>query len=179
MPPSLSLLPLDGASSAALAADPAAALATLCTNAAEVAETARQVAGATSAMLARSGARRPWIGYLARRAADGAVVGTWAFKAPPADGAVEIAYFTFPGHERRGCATAMAGALVALAFGEPAVARVVAHTLPGEGPSTRVLRRHGFRLEGAVRDEEDGEVWRWSLDRAGSPFDPGARPRVG
>jgi ribosomal-protein-alanine N-acetyltransferase len=171
MPSPLSLVPLEDALSAALAADPTAALAALCTNAGEVAGVAREVAEATSAMRARSGARPPWIGYLARRPADGAVVGTCAFKRPPSGGAVEIAYFTFPGHEGRGCATAMADALVAVAFGEPAaVARVVvAHTPPEEGPSTRVLRGRGFRLEGPVLDEEDGEVWRWSLDRPDRP----------
>jgi RimJ/RimL family protein N-acetyltransferase len=52
----------------------------------------------------------------------------------------------------------MAEVLVAIALGEPGVARVVAHTMPEENPSTRVLRRRGFRLEGAVLDEEDGEV---------------------
>jgi RimJ/RimL family protein N-acetyltransferase len=164
--PSLNLIPLEDSLLKALAADPAAVLTGLCVNAGEIADTVRQVAGATSDMLERSGARPPWIGYLARRAAHGAIVGTCAFKGPPSGGAVEIAYFTFPGHERQGCAAAMASALVALAFGEPGVARVVAHTLPEEGPSTRVLRRHGFRLEGAVRDEEDGEVWRWSLAKA-------------
>ena len=164
--PSLSLIPLEDNLLKVLVAGPMAVLASLCTNAGEIADTVQQVAGATLNMLERSGARPPWIGYLARRAADGTIVGTRAFKGPPSSGSVEIAYFTFPGHERQGCAAAMAGALVALAFSEPTVTRVVAHTLPEENPSTRVLRRHGFRLEGALRDEEDGEVWRWSLAKA-------------
>ena len=163
--PSLSLVPLEDALLRALAADPAGALTTLCTNAAEVTDTVREVAEATAVMQGRSGARPPWIGYLALAAAHGAVVGTCAFKGPPSGGAVEIAYFTFPAHERRGWAGAMAEVLVAIALGEPGVARVVAHTLPEENPSTRVLRRRGFRLQGAVLDEEDGEIWRWSLDR--------------
>jgi hypothetical protein len=40
---------------------------------------------------------------------------------------------------------------------------------PEENASTRILRRHGFDLEGTVIDAEDGEVWRWSLERADEP----------
>ena len=46
----------------------------------------------------------------------GEVVGSCAYKKPPTeDGIVEIAYFTFPGFERRGYATAVAAKLIRLA----------------------------------------------------------------
>ena len=161
----IDLIPLDEERLRALAADPAAALAGLGCNAGAVAEIVGSVARATLHHQGRTGARAPWIGYLAR-CGGGAVIGTCAFMGPPSDGAVEIAYFTFPGHERRGHGSAMAGALVGIALADPAVREVIAHTLPEENASTRLLRRHGFRLRGAVSADEHGEVWRWSLGRA-------------
>jgi RimJ/RimL family protein N-acetyltransferase len=96
------------------------------------------------------------------------VVGACSFKHPPdTRGEVEIAYFTFPGHERRGHATAMAGALLALAADQPDALLVVAHTLPERNASTRVLERSGFRFVGVVEDPEDGTVWRY--ERANEP----------
>ena len=56
----------------------------------------------------------------------------------------------------------MATALIAIAR-EGDLDAVTAKTLPQENPSTRILRRLGFDLEGPVMDEEDGEVWRWRL----------------
>ena len=160
----LTLVPLDRALLRDLLADPAGALAThaRASNAEEIGPVVRQVAEATLALQERTGAREPWVGYLARRGADGAVVGTCAFTGPPsgAEGCVEIAYFTFPGHEGRGLATAMAGALVRIARDAAGVGEVVAHTLPGEeGASARVLRRPGFRVAAPVRASASGGVW--------------------
>ena len=68
----------------------------------------------TSEMYAKTGFMPPWIGYLASR--DSTIVGTCGFKGPPEENAVEIAYFTFPGNEGDGVATAMATVLVELAL---------------------------------------------------------------
>jgi RimJ/RimL family protein N-acetyltransferase len=137
----------------------------------------RQVAEATQVLQERTGAREPRVGYLARRGADGAVVGTCAFTGQPSGaGRVEIAYFTFPGHEDRGVAIAMAGALVRIARAAAGVGEVVAQTLLGEeGASARVLRRLGFRPVGPVRDGGHGEVWRWSLPVRGGGDARGVR----
>ena len=102
----------------------------------------------------------PWAGYLAEE--EGAYVGTCAFKSVPAEGKVEIAYFTFPGHEGRGVATRMAQRLVALAT-RPEVTQVSAQTLPEKNASTRILEKLGFRFVGPVMHPEDGEVWEWHL----------------
>ena len=72
---------------------------------------------------------------------------------------VEIAYYTFPHREGSGVATAMARELTARAL--PHVALVIAHTLPVENASSKVLRRCGFEQAGEVIDPEDGLVWRW------------------
>lgn len=103
----------------------------------------------------------PWVGYLAVE--DGACVGTCAFKSPPQDGRVEIAYFTFPGHESRGVATRMASELIRLALGEMPSLTVAAQTLPEENASTSVLKKLRFRLVGSVEHPEDGPVWEWQL----------------
>jgi RimJ/RimL family protein N-acetyltransferase len=87
-------------------------------------------------------------------------VGLVGFKSAPHDGAVEIAYFTFPRFEGRGFASEAIRLLVAHAGS--CVSRVIAHTLPEESPSTHALRRCGFAFVGRVADPEDGEVWRWA-----------------
>jgi RimJ/RimL family protein N-acetyltransferase len=99
----------------------------------------------------------PWTGYLAANG-EHVVVGTCGFKAPPdGDGTVEIAYFTFPCHEGKGHATAMAAALVERARREPRVQLIRAHTLPERNASTRILEKTGFTLVGEVVDPEDGQ----------------------
>jgi ribosomal-protein-alanine N-acetyltransferase len=124
---------------------------------------AREMLAQTIALLTRDPRPDPWGCYLAR--SDGTFVGTCAFKsAPDAAGEVEIAYMTFPAFEGRGHATAMAAALVQTA--EAAGARPIAHTLPAENASTRVLCRNDFAFAGEVTDPEDGLVWRWER-RAG------------
>jgi RimJ/RimL family protein N-acetyltransferase len=113
------------------------------------------------ALYGRRGFEPPWIVYLA--AQDGTWVGSCGFAGPAADGEVEIAYFTFPQHEGRGIATGMAIELLAqtgVAARSRGVA-FVAHTLPQEGPSPRILRRLGFSLIGPIVHPEDGTVWKW------------------
>jgi [ribosomal protein S5]-alanine N-acetyltransferase len=125
----------------------------------EVAPLLRQVVDGALAMPA---APSPWGGYLTVADGTNQVIGTCAFKsAPNGQGVVEIAYFTFPGFEGRGYATAMADALLAIAGREEEVRNVIAHTLPERNASVRLLERLGFRFAGDVVDPEDGPVWRW------------------
>lgn len=122
-------------------------------------EVAREVLTQTLDLLARDPRPSPWGSYLALEA--GAPVGICAFKAAPdPQGVVEIAYMTFPAFERRGHASAMAGALTRIAF-EAGAPLVIAHTLPEENASGRALRRGGFAHTGETIDPEDGLVWRW------------------
>ena len=103
-----------------------------------------------------------WDGYFVVEPTTREVLGTCAFKGDPdASGVVEIAYLTFPEHEGRGYATAMASRLIALAAESPAVQQVIAHTLPQKNASTRVLEKAGLAFAGEVVDPEDGAVWRW------------------
>ena len=89
------------------------------------------------------------------------LIGTCGYKdKPDTDGAVEIAYFTFPAFEGRGYGTGMAAALVARAGAR----RVIAHTLPVRNASCRILEKSGFTFAGQVEDPEDGLVWRWEVE---------------
>ena len=105
-----------------------------------------------------------WGGYFVVDEETCEVIGSCAFKAPPSeDGAVEIAYFTYPTFERRGYATEMARKLIELASSSTDVRRIVAHTLPEANASTRVLEKAGMNFVGEGLDPEDGRVWRWEL----------------
>ncbi|MEO8444305.1 MAG: GNAT family protein [Gammaproteobacteria bacterium] len=121
------------------------------------------VCGATADMYRSTGFKPPWIGYLA--AAEGRVVGTCAFKSAPSDGTVEIAYFTFPGHEGQGVATTMARQLIDLAYATDRSLKIIAHTLPVRNASNAVLQKLGFLLLGDYEDPTDGTVWEWEYIR--------------
>lgn len=124
-------------------------------------EAGREALAETLRLYAASGFVPPWIGHVA--VLDGASVGTCAFKGPPRDGRVEIAYFTFPGNEGKGIATRMAQRLVAVAAAEAPGVTVTARTLPEKNAANAVLAKLGFRCAGVARDPEDGDVWEWRL----------------
>lgn len=132
---------------------------------ARMASAVRRVVGSTARKAPSIKTADPqWGGYLAVDEATNELVGSCAFKAPPdAAGLTEVAYFTYPGFEGRGYATAMAARLVELARQSPHVQRVIAHTLPERNASTRVLEKVGVRFVGEVIDPDDGRVWRWEL----------------
>ena len=132
--------------------------------------TLRELGAGTAAFLAGLGGEARWGSFLAVDPASRLVIGTCSFKGPPdGDGAVEIAYFTFPTHEGRGYASAMAALLVARAGAPPPVRTVRAHTLPERNASARILERLGFAHLGQVVDPEDGPVWRWERAPAHPP----------
>jgi hypothetical protein len=79
---------------------------------------AAQIIEATTHLYRAVGYEPPWVGYLAFE--NGTCVGSCGFKSPPRNNRVEIAYFTFPEHERRGIAIRMASELIRLALGQNA-----------------------------------------------------------
>ncbi len=124
-------------------------------------DVAAEVIEATTQLYRAVGYEPPWIGYLVIE--NGTCVGTCGFKSPPQNNRVEIAYFTFPGHESRGVATRMASELIRLALENVPDVTVAAQTLPEENASTSVLKKLRFRLVGTVEHTEDGSVWEWQL----------------
>jgi ribosomal-protein-alanine N-acetyltransferase len=108
----------------------------------------------------------PWVGYLTVDKTSRTIVGTCAFKGNPnRQKSVEIAYFTFPDHEGKGYATAMAKALIQIALSHPESPHIIAHTLPRPNASTKVLQKVGMKFAGDVIDPEDGPVWRWQYEQ--------------
>ena len=128
-----------------------------------VAGIAAAVARATGEMYRTTGFRPPWTGYLASNGEQ--IVGTCAFKTAPSDGAVEIAYFTFPGHEGQGVATAMARQLIDIAYATDRSLKIIAHTPPERGASNAILNKIGFLLLGDYEDPVAGTVWEWEYIR--------------
>ncbi len=125
---------------------------------------AAEVCRSTAKLYDAVGYAPPWVGYLA--VADACVVGTCAFKSAPVSGRVEIAYFTFPGYEGRGIATAMVNHLVGIArFQDPSLS-IVAQTLPEPNASNAILQKLGFEFAGPVEHVTDGTVWEWRLPQS-------------
>ena len=73
-------------------------------------DTVRDVCDKTAALYESAGSHPPWMGYLVLE--NDTIVGTCAFRSPPRNGEIEIAYFTFPEFEGRGFATEMARHLI-------------------------------------------------------------------
>ncbi len=125
----------------------------------------REAASMQAALYERTGAPPPWIGYLVQNDQQD-VVGICSFKEAPREGIVEIAYVTFPGYEGQGWGGDMATALVDMALGDDGVEAIIAHTVPGDHPSTKILNRLGFEHAGTLEDPDGGSVWQWVLERA-------------
>jgi ribosomal-protein-alanine N-acetyltransferase len=99
---------------------------------------------------------------------EGEVCGVGGFKGPPdADGVVEIGYSIAPDKRCRGLATDAARELVRIAFADPRVRTVRAHTLAARNASVRVLEKNDFAFVKELIDpkEHDGPIWRWELQR--------------
>lgn len=115
----------------------------------------------TTSLYNRIGFQEPWISYVG--VSGRAAMGMCAFKAPPAEGRVEIAYYTLPAHEGQGLATAMAARLVEITRLHDSSLTIIAQTLPARGASHRILEKLGFRHVADVNHPEDGLVWEWHL----------------
>ena len=105
------------------------------------------------------GFQMPWIGYYAK--INDNIVGSGAYKGPPVDGKVEIAYSTFKPFRQKGVGAEICRQLVRLAYETDPSVVITARTLPEKNYSTRILEKNGFKLLGMVIDKDDGEVWEW------------------
>jgi [ribosomal protein S5]-alanine N-acetyltransferase len=124
-------------------------------------DTARDVCHKTAGLYEPAGSYPPWMGYLVLE--NEAIVGTCAFRSPPQNGEVEIAYFTFPEFEGRGFATEMARHLIQIVKNTEPGTRILAFTLPEKNASNRILQKLGFDFAGETRDEDGLVVWRWGI----------------
>lgn len=108
------------------------------------------------------GFRPPWIGYVS--VVRDTIVGGGAFVGPPADGRVEIAYYTADEAQRKGYATMTAQLLIQVAREAAPGVEICAKTEPRANASTRILTGQGFTLVGSTTDHEIGEAWLWRLE---------------
>ncbi len=126
--------------------------------------TFREALYVTRDALAASPGSTPWGARLFVSGEPPELVGWGGFKGVPEGGVVEIGYEIAESRRGRGLATAAARAMIAEAFADEQVTRVVAHTLPERNASNRVLEKVGFSHDGDAC--EDGElVWRYALVR--------------
>ena len=109
---------------------------------------------------------RNWWVHLVVYKPDNLLVGSCGYKGEPdAEGRVEIGYEIRSEHQNRGIATEAAQALVENAFSHAEVKKVLAHTLPQESHSTRILQKIGFVRTEDFNDPDDGLMWRWELSK--------------
>ena len=80
---------------------------------------------------------------------------------PPVYDEAEITYFTFPGHEGQGVATAMVSMLLDVAETHAPGIRLTAQTLIRRNASHRVLEKVGFVEQKTISNLEDGSVLQW------------------
>ncbi|MBM0743256.1 GNAT family N-acetyltransferase [Phormidium sp. CLA17] len=107
-----------------------------------------------------------WWTYLFIHAVDKILIGFGGFKGKPNDsGMVEIGYEIVPLYQNQGLATETALKLIDYAFAHPFVKVVQAHTLAAPNASTRVLEKVGMKQVEAFHDPDDGDLWRWQLNR--------------
>lgn len=89
------------------------------------------------------------------------VLGACGFKTAPVNGSVEISYGIARTQRGRGVATLAIGQLLQLAASSGMVQEVVAHILPSNAASSKVVTRLGFLPEGLLADADGELVMRW------------------
>ena len=160
------LLPIDETKLVDLLRDCEGGLTEICSNREEATAFLKPLLQVSLDFHRRVRSRAPWHSYFGIDSDGNRLVGVCSFKGNPNEsGTVEISYGTVPGFEGLGFATEMAAALTEIAIASPEVRHVIAHTLPEENASGRVLQKIGMRNVGEVMDPEDGKVWRWELKR--------------
>ena len=107
----------------------------------------------------------PWWSWLPVLIDENLLIGNCGYKGRPKDGIVEIGYEVIPEFRGIGLATEIAAVLVDNAFNFPEVTHIIAHTLPQENASCKVLRKCGFKLVAEEVDPEDGVIWMWKISR--------------
>ena len=112
--------------------------------------------------------RSAWV-RLALRTADRALIGDMGFHGPPdSQGTVELGYSIAPASRGQGYASEGARGLVAWAFAQLRVRRIIARCTPDNAGSIRVLERAGLRQIGT-----HGEYLLWEVRRGEYASPPG------
>ena len=94
-----------------------------------------------------------WYLYLFVLQEPRTLIGAGGFKGPPSNRTVELGYSILQEFRRQGYAVEATRGMVAHAFAEHEVDRVIAQTLPELAPSIGVLQKCGFQLLGPGSEE--------------------------
>ncbi len=103
-----------------------------------------------------------WI-YLSIELNTNTLIGTCGFKGKPKNRQVEIGYEVCEAFRNKGYATIMVLQLLRIAFNNSDIDSIIAHTLPEENASVKVLKKSGFKFEGVTYDDDEGKLWKWVL----------------
>ncbi len=107
-----------------------------------------------------------WATYFPIHKQDNTLIGSCGYKGKPSEqGTVEIGYEIAPDYRNKGFATELAKGLITNAFAENSVKIIIAHTLPEENASTKILTKCRFVKTGEINDPEDGLIWKWELEK--------------
>lgn len=116
-------------------------------------------------MLTKEGVPNNWNMYFPVLTEENILVGNGGFTGKPVDGTVELGYEIAEDFRNKGLATEYVKALIDFAFDQSGIKVVSAHTLSNENPSTSVLKKCGFIKTEEIFDTEDGNIWRWELQK--------------
>ena len=83
---------------------------------------------------------------------DGSHIGNLSFRGVPEDGIVELGYGIAEEYRGLGYATEAVETILAWAFDQPGVSKVIAETAPDNAASRRVLEKCGFLPAGEGRE---------------------------
>ena len=113
----------------------------------------------------RTGIPAKWcLPYLIVTPTRDVIIGACGFKGSPVEGTLEIYYGVAPYFRGKGIASQALCRLLQVAAANDEVERVIAHILPRNTPSRRLVTRMGFKLERRFLDTdgEDVEQWCWT-----------------
>lgn len=120
----------------------------------------------TLKILTQSENENGWWTYFPIHTVDQKLIGSCGYKGRPTpDGMVEIGYEVCPEYRQKGLGTEIANGLLTHAFNHENIKIVIAHTLPMENGSTKILRKLGFHKGDEIVDPEDGVIWRWEIKK--------------
>ncbi|HPG09210.1 MAG: GNAT family N-acetyltransferase [Saprospiraceae bacterium] len=107
-----------------------------------------------------------WWGYFPVEISANVLIGTCGYKGQPdEEGVVEIGYEVISDKRKQGFGREIAAGLIQHAWSDPRVTRVIAHTLTGSNPSSRILQSCGMQFVRELIDTEDGPICQWAMDR--------------
>lgn len=121
----------------------------------------------------------PWVTGILTDAATGETVGKAGFHSAPDDeGRVEVGYAVDPAYRRRGYARAALEAMIARARAEESVRTLRATVSPDNAPSLGLIGQYAFVENGEQWDEDDGLETIYELDVSGQGRAEGQRRAV-